>query len=109
MSLLLALWLDLAVALSGDPCALQRRLLHALDRYCATSAAVSEQRSCQIVRRRFAACDTNAVESDGGLSVSVEDKTRQCLALFFERRRNGELRLDSFRKLNEPCNVDCTP
>jgi hypothetical protein len=112
MHLFVALWLDLAFGGTGDRCTLEHQLLRPLERYCAT-ASRSEQSSCRIMRSRFSACTVNAYEStDGGVHLEIYDDRivdGVCLHLDFTRKKNGELRLDSFSKANTTCACDCCP
>lgn len=119
MHLLLLLLADLAlVGGASDDCALARALVPALDSYCATHAAPSEQHSCRIARTRLRTCSTTAEEPlsvwtdpDGQVEVTVHDERVDgpCgLSLTFTKRRNG-YRLDSFSKPKSVCACDCCP
>jgi hypothetical protein len=111
MHLFIALWLDLAFGMKGDGCLLERQLLGALERYCAT-ASWSEQRSCSIMRSRFSACTAGAYESEGTVYLEIHDERIVdgiCLHLDFSRRKNGEFHLESFSKATNPCDCDCCP
>jgi hypothetical protein len=112
MLVVLLLLTDLAVADPvQSPCALDRKLLAALDRYCAT-AAPSEQHSCQIMRSRFRACSSGAFDQDDGVFLEVhDDRIRDgiCLHLNFTRLKNGGFWLDHFSKAKDVCECECCP
>jgi hypothetical protein len=108
--LVLALIADLVAATGGRSCALERRLLVALDQYCAV--APEEQPSCAIARSRLRACSSGAAANDNGAFIELIDariKNGYCLHLSFSRRTNGAYRLDSFTKGKSQCDCDCCP
>jgi hypothetical protein len=104
--------LSMAGGESAHECALERKLLRALDHYCSTAAAPSEQRSCRIVHSRLDACTAFASEGDDGAFMELHDERitdGYCLHLSFSHARDGGYRLDSFSKGKSPCDCDCCP